>query len=591
MTGSPVRSPLARWPTLPLAWLAVAGLAVAVLTGGLLAAFAPSLSELYGLPPAEALVTAGLPAARVIAIGAAALGVGQLLLAAVLVPGEPGDLVSPAGYAALRAARWCALTQAVASVAVAVLTVLENTGLPASRVFTGGAALVIGLEQIEPATGWLIGGALAAVLAGLAGWVLTWRGAVGLLVLALAGQLPSALTSATNAERSHDIAGDAFALHTLAALLWLGSTTAVLGHLARRGDRTSVVLRRHAAIATWSLLVVGGSGLVSSAYALPPGDLLSSGFGRVVLLSAVALVALAGLGHRLRRLAATGGSVGSAIRLLALEFGLLATAAALGTGLTRLIPPTELSYQPSRYIYLIGYDLPARFSALDLLWRWRLDLVFAPAAGLGVVLYLLAARRLRRRGEDWPRRYTLAWLAGCGLLLVATSSGLGSYAPAMFSAHMVQHMLLATLAPALLVLGHGASLARRAVAPSTERRLTSLLHSPAARLASHPLIAWAAVGATLFGLYPTGLYAAILQQHWAHLTMNAAIFGTGLALFWSILGMSGGRRALPPIGQLVMIFAVMALHAAFAAWLLGQPTPVAAEFYTALGIVGDPLAD
>ncbi|HTF54669.1 MAG TPA: cytochrome c oxidase assembly protein, partial [Pseudonocardia sp.] len=46
-----------------------------------------------------------------------------------------------------------------------------------------------------------------------------------------------------------------------------------------------------------------------------------------------------------------------------------------------------------------------------------------------------------------------------------------------------------------------------------------------------------------------------------------------------------------PIGQLVMIFAVMALHAAFAAWLLGQPTPVAAEFYTALGIVGDPLAD
>jgi cytochrome c oxidase assembly factor CtaG len=612
--GTPGRRPRSRWPAVAL------GIgAVAALTGGLLGAFAPSLAVFYGLPPAGVLVSAGLPAARVLAFAAAAAGVGQLLVAAVLVPGRPGDVVSPAGYAGLRAARWCALVQALASAVVAVLTVVENGALPAGHLTHSGPALLLGLQQIEPATGWLLGGLMALVVAGLAGWVLSWRGAVGLLLLALGALLPITLTSATNAERSHDIAGDALTLHVLGAVLWLGSALATACHLARRGQRPAVVLRRHAAISTWSLVLVGASGVISSAYAVAVPDLVSSGFGRLVLLSGASLAALALVGNRVRAFAAraartAGTAVGpgrrpgpaSAVGLVTLELSLLGAAAALGTGLARLVPPAELGYETSRSIYLIGFDLPAEFHPADLLLRCRPDLVFGPLAVLGAALYLAGLRRLRRRSvgpvgpggsggtaEPWPLRYSAAWFAGCAVLLVATCSGLGSYAPALFSAHMVQHMLLATLAPALLVLGHGSTLARRAAGPGTERRLASLLGSPAAALASHPLLAWAAVAATLFGLYPTGLYAAVLQEHWAHLAMNTAFFGTGLALFWSILGHGLGRRALPPIGQLVMIFAVMALHAGFAAWLLGQSVPVAAGFYGSLRLpfVPDLLAD
>ncbi|HEX4253170.1 MAG TPA: cytochrome c oxidase assembly protein, partial [Pseudonocardia sp.] len=587
------RRPRSRWPAVGLGIAAVAAL-----TGGLLSAFAPSLAVFYGLPPAGVLVSAGLPAARVVAWGAAAAGVGQLLLAAVLVPGRPDDVVSPAGYAGLRAARWCALVQAVASTVVAVLTVAENGVLPAGGLWQSGPALVLGLEQIQPATGWLLSALVALLVAGLAGWVLSWRGAVGLVLLAVGALLPITLTAATNAERSHDIAGDALTLHVLGAVLWLGSALATAGHLARRGERPAVVLRRHAAISTWSLLLVGASGLISSAYAVAPADLLTSGFGRVVLLSAAVLAVLAVVGNRLRALAGpalagrSGGSAAS-VGLLTMEVVLLGAAAALSTGLARLVPPAELGYETSRSIYLIGFDLPAELHPVDLLLRCRLDLVFGPLAVLGAGLYLVGLRRLNRNSEPWPRRYSAAWFAGCAVLLVATSSGLGSYAPAMFSVHMVQHMLLATLVPALLVLGHGATLARRVAAPGTERRLASLLGSPATTLASHPVLAWAAVAATLFGLYPTGLYAAVLQEHWAHLAMNVAFFGTGLALFWSILGKGLGRRALPPIGQLVMIFAVMALHAGFAAWLLGQPVPVAAAFYGSLRLpfVPDLLAD
>lgn len=592
-----VRAGFPRWAPTP-ARLVAAGVAVAGLTAGLLAAFVPSLAVLYGLPPAGVLVTIGLPAARMVALGAAAAGIGQLLLAAVLVPGEAGDLVSAAGYRGLRAARWCALVEGLAGLVVAVLTVVENSGLATSRLLGAWSALLVGVEQIEPAAGWVVTAALALVLAALAGWVLTWRGAVGLLLLALVAPLPATLTAATDAQRSHDIAGDALALHVVSALLWTGSAAAVAVHLARRGERRAVVLRRHAAVATWSLLVVGLSGVISSAYAVSAADLFDSGFGWLVVASVAVLVVAAVLGRRLRATTAGWAVTGTKARpgvigLVTVELALLAGAAAVGTALTRLVPPAELGYVTSRYVYLVGYDLPNHFALVDLAWRWRLDLVFGPVSVLAAVVYLRGLRRARRAGQPWPRRRTVAWLSGCATLLVATSSGVGFYAPALFSVHMVQHMLLATVVPALLVLGRGTTLATRAPAPRTARRLAEVLDSPVVGFLTHPLVAWIAVGMTLFGLYPTGLYAAILQQHWAHLAMDVAFLGTGLALFQSILGADLGRRALPPIGQLVMVFAVMALHAAFAAWLLGQPTAVAGEFYRSLRLpfAPDPLAD
>nr|MBA2718734.1 hypothetical protein [Chloroflexota bacterium] len=41
-------------------------------------------------------------------------------------------------------------------------------------------ALVIGIGQIEQATGWALAALVASVVAMLAGWTLSWRSAVGL---------------------------------------------------------------------------------------------------------------------------------------------------------------------------------------------------------------------------------------------------------------------------------------------------------------------------------------------------------------------------------------------------------------------------
>jgi putative copper resistance protein D len=179
------------------------------------------------------------------------------------------------------------------------------------------------------------------------------------------------------------------------------------------------------------------------------------------------------------------------------------------------------------------------------------------------------------------------------VVLVATSSGIGAYAPAVFSVHMVQHMLLATMVPVLLVLGHGVTLALLVCGDDASLRWLSLLDSPVVRLVRHPAVAWSAVALTLFGLYPTGLFDAIVEQHWAHLAMDAAFLGTGLMVFWPVLGHSVAGRGLPAVGRIVMVFAVMGLHAAFSAWLLSRATPVAETFYAPLQLpfVPDLLAD
>jgi putative copper resistance protein D len=265
----------------------------------------------------------------------------------------------------------------------------------------------------------------------------------------------------------------------------------------------------------------------------------------------------------------------------------------VGTALTRLFPPAQAGYQPSRQVYLLGYELPPHLTVADLALRWRPDLIFAPLAVIAAVSYLIGVRRLRRDGRSWSAARTVSWLSGCAVLLVATSSGLGSYGHAVFSVHMVAHMLLATLVPVLLVLGHGVTLALEATRGGVRTRLLSLLDAPAVRFARHPAVAWTAVAVTLFGLYPTGLFGAIVLEHWAHLGMDLAFLGTGLALFWPVLGHSLPERGLPAIGRIVMVFAVMALHAGFSAWLLSRATPIAGQFYGALRLpfVTDLLAD
>src|SRR4029078_214720 len=145
-------------------------------------------------------------------------------------------------------------------------------------------------------------------------------------------------------------------------------------------------------------------------------------------------------------------------------------------------------------------------------------LLFGTAAVVVAVLYVLGVRRLRRRGDGWPMGRTMAWLCGCAALLFTTSSGLGRYMPAMFSMHMVAHMMLSMLVPILLVLGAPVTMALRALPaagrddpPGPREWLLAALHSRVSRFLTHPIVATVIFVAGFYGLYFGGLFDAAVS--------------------------------------------------------------------------------
>jgi cytochrome c oxidase assembly factor CtaG len=270
--------------------------------------------------------------------------------------------------------------------------------------------------------------------------------------------------------------------------------------------------------------------------------------------------------------------------LVAVVLLVAATAGALA-----VVEPPPLRLLPATMQQMmVSFDVPAPPTALGLLLPGRLDLLWAAVGTALAVGYLL----LRRRVDDWPRARLVSWLAGCALLVATTSSTLGSLSMALFSAHMVVHVVLSTLVPVLLAGGGPLTLLAR-VLPDGGSRLRSVLDGPVLRVATHPLVSLTVFAGSMFVLYLTPLFPAVLPSHWAHQLLAAVVLTSGYLFLWPIVGVDRAPRPLPHVARLALLLASMPFHAAFAVALLGVTEVIGATYYLRLevGWVTDLRAD
>src|SRR4051794_326968 len=599
--------PVQDRPVAGVVGLAGAGAAVAALVAaGLTVLVNGPLVVVPGLTDPGRLVTAGLPAVRAVAEVAMVLTIGAMLLAAFLVPPQRSGYLDVAGYRGVRAAAAAALAWAVASAVMVPLSVADALGRPLGDVLDVGL-LVQAVPRLSTATAWTLTTVVALLVLAGSRTVLSWGWTAVVFGVALLGPLPVALTGHSATGGSHDVASDSLGLHVRAASLGAGGLVAVLALATARGpDRatalaTAVPRYSRTALACW--LVVGVTGVVNALVRVSPADLFTTAYGGLVVGKVVALGVLGGLGlaHRRRTVrAAAAGDAGALVRWGAVEVVVMLATVGLAVALGRSAPPASEAAPPSRTDVLIGYDLTAPPTALRLLLDWRFNLLFGTAAIVLAVLYVAAGRRVRRRGDAWPVGRTLAWLCGCAALLMATSSGIGRYGPAMFSVHMGQHMILSMLVPILLVLGGPVTLALRALPPAGRTAppgprewLLAAVHSPPARFLTHPLVALPLFVGSYYALYFSGLFAAALPEHAAHVFMNVHFLLTGLLFFWPIVGIDPAPRRLPPAARMGILFTSVPFHAFFGVALMSSDTVIGDTFYRALALpwVPDPLRD
>lgn len=584
--GEPVREPTATQG--PATAAGVAGLAVVGALTVLVLVMAVGSGEPAGTPEPGALTAWGLPIARVLADLSGALVVGVLLAVSVLLPSDDGQLRGPA----VRLARTAAVASAVLAVAAAatlVFSLAGEFGLPAGAVLDG-AQLTSYVTDTALGRGLLVQVLLALAVATVAPLTLTSRGAAVLLVTALVAVGAPAFGGHTESAGDHTLALWSLVVHVVAVSLWVGGLAALGLVAARDAAALPPTLPRFSALALWCVVAVGTSGVVNAAVRLDAlSELVSTTYGRLVAAKVVAFAVLAALGyvHRRSVVGRMGGPPTRQLfaRLVAVEVFVMAGTIGLAVGLSGTHAPDETGQGvrgPAAGI--LGYPLPDAPTAARLLFDVRPDGFWLVVVVLGAALYVAAVRALRRRGDRWPVGRTTAWLAGLVVLALVTSGGVGRYAPVLFSVHMVQHMALNMVVPLLLVLGAPLTLALRAL-PSgsgTRQTLLRVLHSAPVRVVANPLVASAVFVGSLYGLYFSTVFEALMRSHWGHLAMQAHFLAAGLLFFWVLVGVDPGPRRLPYLFRLPLLFVVMALHAFFSVALLSMTSVLAADYYAAL---------
>ena len=219
--------------------------------------------------------------------------------------------------------------------------------------------------------------------------------------------------------------------------------------------------------------------------------------------------------------------------------------------------------------------------------------------GWGVVV-------LHRRGVRWPIHRSVWWLVGVASVLSVTATGIDGYGMELFSAHVVQHMVLNMLSPVFLVLGAPITLLLRALPTGrggrgrVRRGILWFLHTRFMAVLAHPAVTFVLFILSLYGLYYTPVFDYLMSTWWGHNLMLVHFLLVGLLYFWGVLGVDPSprmtrkrARILPgPALSVLEIAATAPFHAFFGVAVMGSTTLLVGFYSTTVPGWGvSPLAD
>jgi cytochrome c oxidase assembly factor CtaG len=199
------------------------------------------------------------------------------------------------------------------------------------------------------------------------------------------------------------------------------------------------------------------------------------------------------------------------------------------------------------------------FGWREVVTQWAFAPVVTGLVVVFAVLYLEGVRRVARRhpARPWPWWRTGLFLAGLGVIALATQSGIGVYDDVLFWDHMIQHLLLIMVAPVLLVAGAPVTLLLHAS--------RNPLHTWAKRAARSRVVSgltWPAFGiiayaVTVVGTHLTGVMGKVMTNGLLHDGEHALYLVVGYLFFLPLVSREPVRWRLSYPVALLVLFLTM----------------------------------
>jgi putative membrane protein len=172
---------------------------------------------------------------------------------------------------------------------------------------------------------------------------------------------------------------------------------------------------------------------------------------------------------------------------------------------------------------------------------WTLQVSLDLILILEAVLYLRGWIHLRlSRVNIIPAWRVGSFLLGMFLIWLALGSPLAAFDEKLLTVHMVQHLLLMTIAPPLILVGAPIMPLLHGLPRQVVHGIVGLLFrwppmQQFGRVITQPAFCWIAAAAALVGWHIPGAFTLGLQSEAWHIVEHACFLGTGFLFWWPVV--------------------------------------------------------
>jgi cytochrome c oxidase assembly factor CtaG len=210
---------------------------------------------------------------------------------------------------------------------------------------------------------------------------------------------------------------------------------------------------------------------------------------------------------------------------------------------------------------------------------WSLPIWLTASILLAAAIYLrgwLAIRRTR------PLQFTAlrlgSFMAGLGILWLAIGSPMDGFADALLSAHMVEHLLLMSVVPPLLLFGLPVVPFLRGLPAFVIRLIAPAIRSKALRGFGYwlitPLVAWLLMNASFLGWHVPAAYDFALEHEGWHVVEHVCFLASSILFWWCLIRPWPTRNHAPTWGLLFYLVSADVVNTMLSAFLAFCDRPV-----------------